>query len=307
MRDGEGAIVGCGNTGLDPTVSSCEALREESPGKGPPPRPIARADGPCERELHGAKAPEEAKMNEAESHRQAHDEPRREPLLLPVNEAGRDFLLGDLHGEVGKLEDALAQVAFDPLRDRVISVGDLVDRGRASRAALALVARPWFFAVRGNHEEMMRAALAAGPQSDAWRLWMMNSGRWIADVPREEWSALAATVAALPIAITLERPDGLPVGIVHAEYPGDDWAALDRLLKRPALVERMLWGRGVLRAGRARHTRGVALTVHGHTPVPRPVRLGNALFIDTGAVYGGSLTLVDADEALAWPDGAMDR
>ncbi|RMF17771.1 MAG: hypothetical protein D6757_00760, partial [Alphaproteobacteria bacterium] len=189
--------------------------------------------------------------------------------ILPANEAGRDFLLGDLHGEVGMLEDALAQVAFDPALDRVISVGDLVDRGPASGAALALVDRPWFFAVRGNHEEMMRVALAAGPQSDAWRLWQANGGRWIADVASEEWPALAATAAALPIAITLERPDGLPVGIVHAEYPGDDWAALDRLLKRPAFVERMLWGRGVLRAGRARRTRGVALTVHGHTPVAR--------------------------------------
>ncbi len=225
-------------------------------------------------------------------------------LVLPANRAGRDFLLGDLHGETGMLETALARVAFDPARDRVISVGDLVDRGPDSLAALRLLERPWFFAVRGNHEEMMRAALADGPGGDAWRLWMMNGGGWIETVSPGEWPALAEIAGDLPLAITIARRDGSPIGVTHAEYPADDWKALESLAAEPASVERMLWGRDILRAGRPRHVRGVALTVHGHTPVPRPVRLGNALFIDTGAVHGGTLTLMTVEEALAPPDEA---
>ncbi len=222
--------------------------------------------------------------------------------ILPVNATGRDFLLGDLHGECEMLEEALDRFGFDESRDRIVSVGDLVDRGPRSRAALALVDQSWFFAVSGNHEQMMAQALSFGPGSDVWGLWMANGGGWIMDVPAELWPALRTVAAGLPIAITIERCDGPPIGIVHAEYPADDWRVLDRLLEDPLLVERMRWGRRVLREGRARQVRGVALTVHGHTPVPRPVRLGNALFIDTGAVYGGPLTLLQVEEALAWPE-----
>jgi hypothetical protein len=43
----------------------------------------------------------------------------------------------------------------------------------------------------------------------------------------------------------------------------------------------------------------IAYTFHGHTPVKKPLLLGNQFFIDTGAVYGmkknkqGSLTMIE--------------
>ena len=220
-------------------------------------------------------------------------------LTLPPNRAGRDFLLGDLHGETGMLRAALAAADFDPARDRVISVGDLVDRGPDSAGALALVAEPWFFAVRGNHEEMMLAGLEAGPGSAAFAQWMLNGGGWIAACDGAERARLAALAAELPIAITLERSHGPPVGIVHAEYPHSRWAELGGRLADPAFRERLLWGRRILRDGRPQWTQDVAATVHGHTPVPEPVVRGNAVFIDTGAVYGGALTLIAVDDLLA--------
>ena len=48
---------------------------------------------------------------------------------LPENTQGRDFLIGDLHGYYQALMQALEEVAFDPDTDRLISVGDLIDRG----------------------------------------------------------------------------------------------------------------------------------------------------------------------------------
>ncbi len=219
-------------------------------------------------------------------------------IELPANTAGRDFLLGDLHGETGKLAAALESVGFDPGRDRVIAVGDLIDRGPDSANALALVEEPWFFTVRGNHEQMMADALAAGADSPAFAHWMLNGGAWIKTVDPAAWPDLQARARALPIAITLATGRGAPIGIVHAEYPLSRWALMATALTDPRLRERLLWGRRILRAARPHVTEDVAATVHGHTPIPRPAVLGNAVFIDTGAVYGGSLTLMPLDALL---------
>ena len=225
----------------------------------------------------------------------AQEEPADAILTLPPNTAGRDFFLGDLHGETGKLAAALEAVAFDPARDRVIAVGDLIDRGPDSANALALVAEPWFFTVRGNHEQMMIDALAAGPQSPAFAHWMRNGGSWIETVDPAAWPDLAARARALPMAITLRLAAGPPIGIVHAEYPLSRWALMETALADPQLRERLLWGRRILRTARPHVTEDVAATIHGHTPIPRPAALGNAVFIDTGAVYGGPLTLLPLD------------
>ncbi len=49
--------------------------------------------------------------------------------VVPPNRRGRDFVVGDLHGYLGALQDALARAGFDPGCDRLFSTGDLIDRG----------------------------------------------------------------------------------------------------------------------------------------------------------------------------------
>ena len=68
-------------------------------------------------------------------------------LKVPRNEQGRDFAVGDVHGCFTRLQDSLGRMGFDASRDRLFSVGDLVDRGPESEAALEWLAQPWFFAV----------------------------------------------------------------------------------------------------------------------------------------------------------------
>src|SRR5690554_7844483 len=71
------------------------------------------------------------------------------------NERGRDFAVGDIHGHFTKLKVALDAAGFSPGDgDRLFSVGDLVDRGPESHMALDWLAKPWFHAVRGNHEDI---------------------------------------------------------------------------------------------------------------------------------------------------------
>lgn len=74
---------------------------------------------------------------------------------LPLNLKGRDFIIGDLHGMTELLEALLKEVKFNPECDRLFSVGDLIDRGLDSPAALSYLEKPWFYAVLGNHEEML--------------------------------------------------------------------------------------------------------------------------------------------------------
>lgn len=79
--------------------------------------------------------------------------------VVKQNLVGRDFVIGDLHGCTLALEELLNHVRFDKSKDRLFSVGDLVDRGPDSIGALALLNERWFFAVLGNHEHMLRDAI----------------------------------------------------------------------------------------------------------------------------------------------------
>lgn len=218
-------------------------------------------------------------------------------IRLPANRAGRDFLLGDVHGEYDAFVKEMVRVKFDPAVDRVISVGDLVDRGPNSYDCMALLHKPWFFATRGNHETMLLDAQFDG----AMAMWMANGGEWflkLSEAQKEECTQLAQQ---MPIAITLELKDGRTIGVCHAEWPGEDWGYVDESVFDLYQVQAMMWGRKVLTKGKAQQDRTATLTVHGHTPIDAPRKLGSALFIDTGCVYGGTLTLVSVDQALAIP------
>jgi len=58
-----------------------------------------------------------------------------------------------------------------------------------------------------------------------------------------------------------------------------------------------MWGRTVLRGeGDLKAVNGVDFTVHGHTPIPQPRRIGNRYFLDTGAGDGDRLTVRSLDQ-----------
>lgn len=214
-----------------------------------------------------------------------------------ANRRGRDFVVGDLHGMRAELERALAEAGFDKEVDRIFSVGDLVDRGPNSPETLKLIDEPWFYAVRGNHEQMMIDVLEG---EEAPHLWYVNGGAWARGADLESVRQTMSTVLALPYAIAVDTADGRRIGITHAEFPRADWADVAAAVQDPHDREAMIWGRSVIRGNMDGQTSNVDLTVHGHTPVEEPVRVGNALFIDTGLVYGGPLTLLTFEEALAF-------
>lgn len=71
------------------------------------------------------------------------------------NLIGKDYVVGDIHGSFSALEKLLFKIGFDKKKDRLFSVGDLVDRGNESYKSLEYLSYPWFYAISGNHEQII--------------------------------------------------------------------------------------------------------------------------------------------------------
>ena len=91
------------------------------------------------------------------------------------NVTGKDYAVGDIHANFSKLQAALDTICFNPITDRLFSVGDLVDRGPESDEVLDWLAKPWFIPVRGNHEQMAIDFARGGLDA---HLYNANGGGW---------------------------------------------------------------------------------------------------------------------------------
>ncbi|HBW8012598.1 TPA: serine/threonine protein phosphatase [Klebsiella pneumoniae] len=201
------------------------------------------------------------------------------------------WVVGDLHGCYTNLMNRLDAVGFDPAQDLLVSVGDLIDRGAENVECLELITMPWFKAVRGNHEQMMLDAIAAG--YGRWELhWRQNGGTWYYFLnPEQEILAksLIRKVAELPFIIEVEK-DGKKFVICHADYPDDDYE-----FGKPVDADLVIWNRERVSAaqdGIVNEISGADLFIFGHTPAHQPSQYANQMYIDTGAVFCGRLTLV---------------
>jgi serine/threonine protein phosphatase 1 len=214
------------------------------------------------------------------------------------NSAGRDYACGDIHGCFRLLQTVLDGIGFNPEVDRLFSVGDLVDRGPDSELALEWIAKPWFHAVQGNHEDMAIRYVTPGNR-DAYH-YAANGGAWLIGKTMPEQQEYAIELAALPYAIEVETADGL-VGIVHADVSGGSWremvARFDAVTsnnKLKAITNDVLWCRDRIQAEDVSGVPDVRAVIVGHTPLKRPAVLGNVYHIDTGAVFReGYFTLID--------------
>lgn len=208
------------------------------------------------------------------------------------NASGRDFVVSDLHGCYDMLMTELAEIEFDQNRDRLFSVGDLIDRGPQSLKCLRLVQEPWFHSVMGNHEDMMVRAVL---DNVSFRYWVLNGGGWYLEEFGDDDDMALRDLCLyvrenLPLAITVDTKYGA-VGICHAQPPSDDWQDTSYPDERAANT--MIWSRQWIERGHEIEVRNIFRTIHGHTPIDEPRQHANVLFIDTGACLGGELTLID--------------
>ncbi len=205
---------------------------------------------------------------------------------LPANTAGRDFIVGDLHGCYDELMAALQAANFDANRDRVISVGDLIDRGPQSEECIGLLYEPWFHAIRGNHEQLMIDAVNDAYEN-AGINWIRNGGMWGLNLSGSMRREYARRLDELPYALVVGKGRSR-YNVVHAEFFGRDCdldAAANTGLDE-VQQDSMLWGREICKKGAFgpnQEQAGLSTTYCGHTIVDAPFRRGSHVFLDTGA------------------------
>ncbi len=212
----------------------------------------------------------------------------------------RTFVIGDIHGCADEIE-VLISALRPSERDRLYFLGDYIDRGPASRAVVECLLElsdgpSQCVFLRGNHEDMFIDFIGrrGGHFGDAY---LDNGGastlRSYGLVPRQSADLHAELPRKhLEFFDKLEMTADLGRSLcVHAGLRPT--VPLDR-----QSAEDMLWIRNDFYGGP--HPFG-KIILYGHTPrraveIAMPHRIG----LDTGLVYGGSLSCLELESALLW-------
>lgn len=224
---------------------------------------------------------------------------------LPTNVVGRDFVVGDVHGCYEELLELLQGVNFNESTDRLISVGDLIDRGPFNMECIDLLYKPWVWATKGNHEEMMCDTVLRNNQNSK-DTWLYNGGMWSVSVPKWQLKDAAERLDQLPLVIVVGEGSNR-YNVVHAELkhtsqysyaiysPGEvDTLVTDAMIDTWGFSTYdeydMTWGRTIIGYSREPSRKyqdpyRLSTTYVGHTPSRRVVKAEQQIYLDTGAVY----------------------
>ena len=215
---------------------------------------------------------------------------------LKANRFGRDFIVGDLHGCYYELIELLNDVDFDFDTDRLFSVGDLIDRGPESIKCLSLLNEPYFFSVRGNHEDifcqMVKADFKNFTLDQYWNV--QNGGAWSKpyfESDSEDLTYWYNRLARLPMVIEVEGyKTQNPFWIVHAELWSRDYGLspdnLHTFLTNATTndVAALLWSRRFYKKDKVKSNINFPGPIYcGHTPVDAPFIHNGHINLDGGA------------------------
>ena len=221
----------------------------------------------------------------------------------------RLLVMGDIHGQYEKMVKVLSLCEYDPAKDRLVLLGDYVDRGPATsrvvKAVMQLV-KAGAVALYGNHEDLMLQALnkrqSGRISAAALDQWYANGG----EITLNDYRADSTTLEEhLGFFGTLPRwyeekgylfvHAGIRPGILTAQQSPQD----------------LIWIREpyILNYG------GPQDVVTGHTPTSyigryelfpditdftKPLVIHHKIFLDTGAAWGGPLTVMEVHSKQFW-------
>lgn len=220
---------------------------------------------------------------------------KKNVLQLEENKMGRDFVVGDIHGLAGLLIFLMRQHEFDKTKDRVICVGDVIDRGPQSVEMINLLKSDYIYCVMGNHEQIMVDVLRHKAMNK--HSWLMEGGDWHIGLGDDLIEQLLQTVEKLPYLIEF-KSGNKKFGVVHAQPVLKlSWDELKHTLEGEDLsvkhrsMQIITWDRFIAKsASYDEQVAGVDAVFCGHTPMSDIKTKGNIHFIDTGAYYSGVLS-----------------
>ena len=201
---------------------------------------------------------------------------------------GKIFAIGDIHGCRSYLEELIAKIKIDPHEDRIVFIGDYVDRGPDVRGVVELILslkhQYKLICLIGNHERLLLDYYDYGYNRD---LWLANGGIQTIDtygttsngkklaIPRDHLKFFRSLQPYYETEDTIFVHAGLKPGVPLIEQNMIDlvWIREDFIHSSHDFGKRVIFG---------------------HTPQPGepyidPYKIG----IDTGAVYGGKLTCLE--------------
>ncbi|MFC1434742.1 polynucleotide kinase-phosphatase [Streptacidiphilus sp. N1-3] len=222
-------------------------------------------------------------------------------------------IIGDIHGCRSELVTLLGRLGYTVALDTggravdaahpdgrtAVFVGDLVDRGPDTpgvlRLVMGMVAAGNALCVPGNHENKLGRALSGRKVTVSHGL--KESLDQLAAEPAEFSTEVRSFIDALVSHYLLD--DGKLV-VCHAGLPEKYHGRTSGRVRSHALYgdttgETDEYGLPV-RYPWAEEYRGRALVVYGHTPTPTASFVNNTICLDTGCVFGGTMT------ALRYPE-----
>uniref|UniRef100_A0A7C3LUF7 Metallophosphoesterase n=1 Tax=Leptospirillum ferriphilum TaxID=178606 RepID=A0A7C3LUF7_9BACT len=210
------------------------------------------------------------------------------------------YVVGDLHGQLHLLKELMEQIRFDPRNDRLISVGDVIDRGTDTGALLDTLfdaaESGWFSAIKGNHEELLLAYHRSPELFGSDYLDPGFGGRpTLAALERSKrGKSMLSWIETWPL--FLEAGDFI---LVHGSLPrirGSAFGDIDlcALRQDPQTgFHSCLWAR----PPELYPSFDQREVVSGHNIVSRPGTIKDGLImIDTGAYRSGILTMIRLDD-----------
>ncbi len=237
----------------------------------------------------------------------------RTPMWSDLRDEHGPFdVIGDVHGCLNELVALLGELGYTVTRDeagrpigachptrRAVFVGDLVDRGPdvpgVLRLVCGMVRDAQAFAVAGNHDDKLLRALRGRPVQVSHGL--AESLEQLAGEPEGFRQQVESFLDGL---VSHYQLDGGRLVVAHAGLTEKLQGRASRRVRSFCLYgqttgETDEFGLPVRQRWAADY-RGRAMVLYGHTPVTVPLWENNTLCLDTGCVFGGSLT------ALRYPE-----
>lgn len=214
--------------------------------------------------------------------------------------SGRLIAIGDMHGCSDALRALVGAIAPEP-EDRIVTLGDYIDRGPDSRGVidglLALSRRCRLIPILGNHEEMLLGGLR-GDSPIAW--WLEHGGRaTLASYGGPDAQTRDEVRRLLPaehLAFLAEARDYYEADdhfFTHANYVAG--APLDQ---QP--VEALRWQSLVEHLPKRHYSGKTAVVGHTLQRSGEPLDAGHLLCLDTFCDGGGWLTARDVQSGAQW-------